>query len=85
MIYAPKMRTCEIVDNMKNLERGIYTGSIGYFSYSGTMNFNICIRTIEMNEEQLRFGAGGAIVIDSIPEDEYEEILIKSKFVFDTL
>jgi len=82
---APKHRTCDIIDKLEDFERGIYTGSIGYFSYLGSLNFNICIRTIEMNEKILRYGAGGAIVIDSDPEDEYGEILIKSKAVLDLL
>ncbi|WP_226294328.1 chorismate-binding protein [Aquimarina algicola] len=82
---APKLRTCEIIESLEEFDRGIYTGSLGYFSYSGTMSFNICIRTVEMNCEELRLGAGGAIIIDSCPESEYEEILLKSNFFFDSL
>lgn len=82
---APKLRTCEIIESLEDFDRGVYTGSLGYFSYSGTMNFNICIRTVEMNNEELRFGAGGAIIIDSCPESEYEEIVVKSNFFFDSL
>jgi len=59
--------------------RSIYTGSLGYLSFSGDMDFNILIRSILKKEDKLYFGAGGGIVADSKPEEEYEETLVKAK------
>ncbi|GGN06655.1 hypothetical protein GCM10010967_47410 [Dyadobacter beijingensis] len=75
---APKMRTCEIIDRLEERERGVYTGCIGYFSYNDTMDFNIAIRTIEYKNGRVSFGSGGAIIIDSDPEAEFQEILTKA-------
>ncbi|MCB0841529.1 MAG: chorismate-binding protein, partial [Bacteroidetes bacterium] len=75
---APKIRTMEIIDQLEWEARGIYTGSIGYFSYNQTAEFNIAIRTIIHQKDQISFGAGGAIIDLSDPEAEFREILVKA-------
>jgi para-aminobenzoate synthetase component 1 len=76
---CPKIRAMEIIEELEPNRRTIYTGCLGYLSFSGNMDFNILIRTILKKENQLYFGSGGGIVIDSIPENEYEETLVKAK------
>lgn len=77
---APKKRTMHIIDNLEGRTRGIYTGSIGYFSIDKAATFNIAIRTIvnDTLRNEVTFGSGGAIVTDSVPEEEYQEILVKA-------
>ncbi|MFN3422426.1 MAG: chorismate-binding protein, partial [Armatimonadota bacterium] len=58
---------------------GIYTGSIGYWSFSGHCDFNIVIRTAVLTNSMAYFHAGGGIVADSDPEAEYEETLAKAR------
>ncbi len=74
---APKIRSMEIISELENRKRGVYCGSIGYFDENNNMDTNICIRTIMMNSDRLTFAAGGGIVHDSVPEDEYYESLEK--------
>lgn len=76
---APKIRAMEIIDEIEPVARGIYTGSIGYWSFSGHCDFNIVIRTAVLTNGMAYFHAGGGIVADSDPEAEYEETLAKAK------
>jgi para-aminobenzoate synthetase component 1 len=76
---CPKIRAMEIIEELESSRRSIYTGSLGYLSFSGSMDFNILIRTILKKKDQLYFGVGGGIVTDSQPEAEYEETLTKAK------
>ncbi len=76
---CPKIRAMEIIDELEPVRRGIYTGSLGYLDFSGGMDFNILIRSILKKKDRLYFGAGGGIVADSQPEDEYKETLVKAK------
>ena len=76
---APKIRAMEIIDEVEPVARGIYTGSIGYWSFSGHCDFNIVIRTAVLTNSMAYFHAGGGIVADSDPEAEYEETLAKAK------
>jgi para-aminobenzoate synthetase component I len=82
---APKIRAMEIIDELEPTQRNIYTGSIGYLGFNGSIDFNIAIRTIVMKEGTAYFQAGGGIVWDSDPELEYEETLHKAKALFRTL
>ncbi len=76
---APKIRAMEIIDEVEPVARGIYTGSIGYWSWTGHCDFNIVIRTAVLSKGMAYFHAGGGIVADSDPEAEYEETLAKAK------
>ena len=75
---APKLRSMEIIDELEPTCRGVYTGSIGYFDFSGDLDFNIAIRTAIACDNHLFFQVGGGIVADSDPEDEYQETRTKA-------
>lgn len=76
---APKLRAMEIIHELEKLERGLYTGSIGYIDFRGNSDFNIVIRTIIKQKDKAYFGVGGGITYDSLEESEYEETLDKGK------
>ena len=76
---APKIRAMQIIQELEKDPRHIYTGSIGYFSYHQKSQFNIAIRTLTIEDHRAVFHAGGGIVADSDPEEEYEETLIKAR------
>ncbi|KIL34972.1 anthranilate synthase [Cohnella kolymensis] len=76
---APKIRTMEIIEELEPVRRGPYTGSIGWFDYSGNMEFNIIIRSILVRGGICHIQAGAGIVIDSDPEREFYECLNKAK------
>ncbi len=76
---CPKIRAMEIIEELEPSRRSIYTGSMGYLSFSGALDLNILIRTILKKEDKLYFSVGGGIVADSRPEDEYQETLVKAK------
>ena len=79
---APKLRTMEIIRELEDNSRGLYTGSIGYFLPNRDMCFNVAIRTLVKDKNKdYRFGVGGGILYDSNIEDEYNEALLKSKFL----
>ncbi|MDP2941196.1 MAG: aminodeoxychorismate synthase component I [Candidatus Omnitrophota bacterium] len=78
---CPKIRSMQIIEELEPSRRGIYTGSFGYLSFSGEMDFNILIRTILKKQDKFYFGVGGGIVADSQPEEEYQETLVKAKAI----
>jgi para-aminobenzoate synthetase len=78
MTGAPKLRTMRIVDGLEGEARGVYSGAIGYFGLGGGCDLSVAIRTIVLDGDSARIGAGGAIVTLSGVEDEYEEMLLKA-------
>ena len=75
----------EIIDELEKVARGIYTGSIGYLSYSGDMDLNIVIRTFAIKDGKAYLSVGGGIVADSDPEREYYETLYKAEALIKAL
>ena len=75
---APKIRAMEIIDELESDKRGAYAGSVGYFGFSGNMDFCITIRTFVMKGDDLWIQAGAGIVADSDPDKEFEETVNKS-------
>lgn len=82
---CPKIRAMEIIEELEPSRRSIYTGCLGYLSFSGGMDFNILIRTLLKKQDRLFFGVGGGIVADSSPEGEYQETLVKAKAMLQAL
>jgi para-aminobenzoate synthetase component 1 len=82
---APKPRAMEIIAELEPSQRGVYCGSIGYWSVTGALDTSIAIRTAVALDGRLYFSAGGGIVADSDPEQEYRETLDKARGVIEAL
>ncbi|HEX8550044.1 MAG TPA: anthranilate synthase component I [Abditibacteriaceae bacterium] len=76
---APKIRAMQIIDELEPTRRGPYGGAIGYFSYSGNLDTCITLRTIVAKDGIAYIQAGGGVVADSVPSDEYEETRNKAR------
>ena len=82
---APKLRAMEIIAELEPSSRGVYCGSIGYWSLTGELDTSIAIRTALEQRGRIYFSAGGGIVADSDPEQEYLETLHKARGLIDAL
>ncbi len=80
MTGAPKVRAMELIEHFERSKRGVFSGAIGYISPCGDFDFNVVIRTILYNASNryISYSVGGAITANSIPENEYEECLLKA-------
>lgn len=82
---APKIRACEIINELENNKRGIYGGAIGYIDFTGNLDICIAIRIAYKKNGKVFIRSGAGIVADSVPEKEYQECRIKAKAVLDAL
>ncbi len=81
MTGAPKIKAMQLIEKYETTKRGLYSGSIGYFSPNDDFDFNVIIRSLQYNatKNYLSFEVGSAITYDSIAEQEYEECLLKAE------
>ncbi len=82
---APKIRSCEIINELENNKRGIYGGAVGYLDFTGNMDTCIGIRLAFKKQGKVYVRVGAGIVADSIPEMEYKECENKSKAIMNAL
>lgn len=87
MTGAPKISAMQIIEELEETKRGLYSGAVGYFTPTGDFDFNVVIRSILYNSKNqyLSFSVGSAITSQAIPEMEYEECLLKAKAMFEVL
>lgn len=87
MTGAPKISAMQIIETLEETKRGLYSGAVGYFTPNGDFDFNVVIRSILYNakNEYLSFSVGSAVTSKAIPENEYEECLLKAKAMFEVL
>jgi para-aminobenzoate synthetase component 1 len=81
MTGAPKVEVMKNIERYENFQRGLYSGSVGYLTTEGNFDFNVVIRSILYNATTgyVSVPVGGAITYHSVPEKEYEEILLKAQ------
>ena len=82
---APKIRACEIIEELESMERGVYGGAIGYLDFAGNLDTCIAIRMAVKKDGKVYVQAGGGIVADSVPELEYEESANKAAAVMQAI
>ena len=82
---APKLRACEIINELENNKRGIYGGAIGYLGFTGNLDTCISIRLAFKKNGKIFVRSGAGIVADSVPEKEYQECINKAKAVMSAL
>ena len=83
---APKLRAMEIIRELEPVRRDTYAGTVGYMDFCGNMDMCITLRTLRIeNDETAVIQSGAGIVADSVPEKEYQEILQKSKALFEVV
>jgi anthranilate synthase component 1 len=82
---APKIRACEIINELEDNKRGIYGGAVGYLDFTGNLDTCIAIRLAYKKNGKVFVRSGAGIVADSIPEKEYQECINKAKAVMKAL
>lgn len=82
---APKIRACEIIEELESEPRGIYGGALGYYDFTGNLDTCIAIRMAVKHQQKVYVQAGGGIVADSVPETEYEESANKAAAVMQAI
>ena len=82
---APKIRACEIINELEGIRRGIYGGAIGYIDFTGNMDVCIAIRTAVKKDGRVYVQSGGGVVADSDPEKEYQESINKAMAVVEAV
>lgn len=82
---APKIRACEIINELEDNKRGIYGGAIGYLDFTGNLDTCIAIRIAYKKNGKVFIRSGAGIVADSVPENEYQECINKAKAVVNAL
>jgi len=87
MTGAPKIKAMELIEQYEQTKRGLYSGSVGYISPNGDFDFNVVIRSLQINQDShyANFITGGAITIQSNAEDEYEECFVKAQGLLNAL
>ncbi|CDF80137.1 para-aminobenzoate synthase, component I [Formosa agariphila KMM 3901] len=87
MTGAPKLSAMRIIETLEDTKRGLYSGTVGYFTPDGDFDFNVIIRSILYNQTKkyVSYSVGGAITSKSNPASEYEECLVKAKAMRDVL
>lgn len=83
MTGAPKHRTMQLIAELEDHPRGVYSGAIGFAAPDGNASFSVAIRTVTLRHGQLRMGVGGGVVADSSPAAERAECWLKSRFLLD--
>jgi anthranilate synthase component 1 len=82
---APKIRACEIINELEDSKRGVYGGAVGYIDFTGNLDTCIAIRLAFKKGDKVFVRAGAGIVADSVPAKEYQETINKSKAVMNAL
>ncbi|MGW3204230.1 aminodeoxychorismate synthase component I [Streptomyces sp. NPDC001135] len=85
MTGAPKKRTVELLDELEPEERGVYSGSLGFFGFDGRADQSIVIRTIVWEGDRVRIGVGGALIVLSDAEEEFQETRLKARALLRSL
>jgi anthranilate synthase component 1 len=82
---APKIRACQLINQLEDNKRGIYGGALGYIDFSGNLDTAIAIRIAFKKNGKVFVRSGAGIVADSVPANEYQECLNKAKAVVNAL